>query len=45
MKKTENFLPAFADMITNTDKDDIDGQLRGFGGLSACKFSAPHLRD
>lgn len=45
MKKTADLLPHLADMITSSDKDDINGQLRALGALSVCKFSAHSLRD
>jgi hypothetical protein len=45
MKRTENILPFVEKMVTETDKNDLNGQFRALGALSACKFSAHDLRD
>ena len=37
--------PFLAEMITDTHKDDLNGQLKSLAALSACKLQAPELRD
>ena len=45
MKRTENILPYIEKMVNDSDRNDLNGQFRALGALSACKFSANVLRD